>query len=320
MTTVLVLGASQETAPPGLDLIVGHVDLLYAQDAAAASDAIADAEIVFAWEGGMLEPAWPSARELRWVQSPWAGVESLLFPAFVESDVILTNARGVFDGAVSEWVLAAVLFFAKDLGRLVEHRREHRWEPREVEIVSGRRMLVVGVGSIGRAIARSARGLGMQVRGVGRRARPGDPVFGAVLGIDGLDEGLEWADVVVNVLPSTRETRHVFDQAAFAAMRPGARFVSVGRGSTVDETALVEALRSGALGAAALDVFEEEPLSPDSPLWSLPNILISPHASAAFGGWREAVVERFIENLDRYLRDVPLRGVVDKRAGFVVDR
>lgn len=320
MTSVVVLGASEDDSPPGLDLIKGHVDLRYAPDEVSAASAIADAEIAFAWEGMLLEPAWPAARALRWVQSPWAGVESLLFPAFVRSDVILTNARGVFDTAVTEWVLAAILFFAKDLGGLVERQREHRWEPREIEIVSGRRVLVVGVGSIGRAIARAARGIGMQVRGVGRRARPGDPVFGAVLGIGDLAEGLGWADVVVDVLPATADTRHVFDAAAFAAMRPGTRFVSVGRGSTVDEVALAQALRAGSPGAAALDVFESEPLDAANPLWDLPNVLISPHTSAAFGGWREAVVERFIENLDRYLRGVPLRGVVDKSAGFVVDR
>ncbi|MFM7718780.1 MAG: D-2-hydroxyacid dehydrogenase [Actinomycetota bacterium] len=320
MTAVLVLGTTASAAPPGIDLVRDHVELRFADDAAAAERDIADAEIVFAWRGDLLEGAWPHATALRWVQSPWAGVESLLFPALVESEVVLTNARGVFDAAVAEWTLAAVLFFAKDLGGLVERRREHRWEPREVELLSGRRLLVVGPGSIGRQVARAARSLGLQVRGVGRRARTGDPVFGAILGIDELPEALGWADVVVNVLPATPQTERVFDVGAFAAMRPGTRFVNVGRGSAVDEDALVAALRAGRLGAAALGVTEVEPLPASSPLWDLPNVLLSPHSGAAFGGWREAVVERFVENLDRFLRGAPLRGVVDKRAGFVVER
>ena len=320
MTAVLVLGTTAEDAPPGVELVRDHVDLRFAADAAGAARELAGAQVVLAWRSELLEPAWPNATELRWVQSPWAGVESLLFRALVESEVVVTNARGVFDAAVAEWVLASVLYFAKDLGGVAARQRERRWEPREVELVSGRRLLVVGPGSIGRQVARAARSLGMQVRAVGRRARTGDPVFGSVIGIDDLHDALAWADVVVNVLPGTRATQHVFDGAAFAAMRPGTRFVNVGRGSAVDEAALEAALRDGTVGAAALDVTEVEPLPTTSPLWRLPNVLLSPHSGAAFGGWREAVVERFIENLDRFLRGAPLRGVVDKRAGFVVER
>jgi phosphoglycerate dehydrogenase-like enzyme len=120
----------------------------------------------------------------------------------------------------------------------------------------------------------------------------------------------------VDVLPGTRETRHLFDARAFAAMRPGARFLNVGRGSTVDEEALVDALRSGRLSGAALDVFEQEPLPAGSPLWDLPHVVVFPHMSGDYAGWRESVVELFLENLTRFVRGEPLRNVVDKRLGY----
>jgi phosphoglycerate dehydrogenase-like enzyme len=318
VTAVVVLGATAADAPPGVELAAPFVDLRFAPDAAAAAEAIPDAEVAFAWDEALLEPVWSSARALRWVQSARTGVEGILFPAFAGSDVTLTNVRGVYDAATAEWAVGAILAMAKDLAGLERDRLARRSLPREVELVAGRRLLVVGIGPIGRAVARAARALGMEVRGVGRRGRPGDPVFGYVLGIDALLEGLAWADVVVDALPATRATARVFDAASFAAMRDGARFVNVGRGSTVDEAALADALVSGHLAGAALDVYEREPLPQGSPLWALEQVILSPHAGAMVGGWREAVVEVFLENLDRFLRGAPLRNVVDKAAGFVV--
>jgi phosphoglycerate dehydrogenase-like enzyme len=157
----------------------------------------------------------------------------------------------------------------------------------------------------------------MTVRGVGTTARGRDEVFATVFGSDELADACEWADWVVNVLPSTPATRHLFDDDVFDAMPPTARFVSVGRGATVDEAALVRALEEGRLAGAALDVFEREPLPEDSPLWTMPNVIVSPHASANFAGWREALVELFVENLERYLTGRPLRNVVDKERGYV---
>jgi phosphoglycerate dehydrogenase-like enzyme len=157
----------------------------------------------------------------------------------------------------------------------------------------------------------------MRVRGVGTIPREDDDVFETVLGVDDLARACSWADVVVGVLPAIPTTRHLFDETAFAAMRPSARFVNVGRGSTVDERALAEALASGRLAGAAIDVFEEEPLPQDSPLWEMPNVVVSPHASANFAGWRETLVELFVENLQRYVSGRPLRNVVDKARGYV---
>ncbi len=315
---VVVMGATEERPPPGLPAIAEAVELRYAETPEALAAALEGADVLFAWSGGrdLLRPAWVSAGSLRWIQAASAGVDGLLFPELVASDVVLTNARGVFDRPIAEHVVGLLLLFAKDLRGVLERQRRREWRPRDTETLEGKRLLVVGVGSIGRAIARTAKTFGMVVRGVGRTTRP-DAVFGTVMGVDELHDALGWADVVVDALPATPATHHLFDAEAFAAMNPWARFVNVGRGSTVDEAALVEALRSGRIAAAALDVFETEPLPETSPLWELPNVVITPHVAGDVAGWREAVVEVFVENLERYLTGEPLRNVVDKGLGFV---
>jgi phosphoglycerate dehydrogenase-like enzyme len=315
---VVVMGASAEHPPPGLPAIAEAVELRYADTPEALAAALEGADVLLAWSGGrdLLRPAWGSAGSLLWIQAASAGVDGLLFPELVRSHVVLTNARGVFDRPIAEHVMGVLLLFAKDLRGALERQGRREWRPRDTETLEGKRLLVVGVGSIGRAIGRAAKRFGRLVRGVGRTARAGDGVFGTVMGVDELHEALGWADVVVDVLPATPATHHLFDAEAFAAMNPWTRFVNVGRGSTVDEAALVLALRERRI-AAALDVFETEPLPVDSPLWDLPNVLITPHVAGDAAGWREAVVELFVENLERYLTGEPLRNVVDKELGFV---
>jgi phosphoglycerate dehydrogenase-like enzyme len=318
-TRVVVMGATTDDPPPGISLVRGAVDLAFADTLEEMADALPGAEVLFAWRprSGLLEPVWDRAADLRWIQSSSAGVEDLLFPGVVDGDVAVTNARGVFDRAIAEYVLGLLLVFAKGYPRVLEQQRARRWRPRDSELLAARRVLIVGVGSVGRAVGGACAALAMTVRGVGTTARGGDDVFDEVVGVDGLEDACGWADVVVAALPSTPATRHLFGESAFAAMRPTARFVNVGRGSVVDEAALVRALREGRLAGAALDVFEEEPLPPDSPLWDLPNAIVSPHMSAGFAGWRESVVELFVENLERYLTGRPLENVVDKRRGYV---
>jgi phosphoglycerate dehydrogenase-like enzyme len=316
---VVVMGADAADPPPGIDTLEGIVDLRFAATREALGSSIADADVVFAWRANreLLPYVWDEARRLRWIHSASAGVDALLFTELVESDVVLTNARGVFDEAMAEYVIGILLMFAKGLAGVVERQRRREWLHRETEQLAGRHMLVVGVGSIGRAIGRAGLAMGMQVRGVGRSSRPGDDVFGVVLGAEELLDALGWADAVVDVLPGSAGTQHIFGAEAFAAMQPSARFVNVGRGSTVDEAALVDAVRSGGIAGAALDVFEEEPLPSESPLWDLPGMIVSPHMSGDVAGWKEAGVELFIENLDRFLAGRPLRNVVDKDLGFV---
>jgi phosphoglycerate dehydrogenase-like enzyme len=157
----------------------------------------------------------------------------------------------------------------------------------------------------------------MRVGAVGRSARR-DDLFGEIRVVADLHEALKEADFVLDALPLTADTRHLFDAEAFAAMPPSARFINVGRGSTVDEDALIKALRDGLIAGAALDVFETEPLSADSPLWTMPQVLISPHMCGDFEGWERAAVDVFVDNCARFARGEPLRNRVDKQAGFGV--
>ncbi len=319
-TRVVVMGTTATDPPPGIHVIEGVVDLAFAATVEDLARELAGAEVVLAWHANrrLLPSAWAHAMSLRWIQSASAGVEGLLFPELVESDVVVTNARGVFDQAMAEYVIGLLLLFAKDLIGVLDRQRRKEWHARDNEALAGKRLLVVGAGPIGRAIGRRAQAFGIRVRGVGRTTRPGDDVFDVVLGVDELIGALPWADYVVDILPATEATRRLFGEPEFSAMNAWARFVNVGRGSTVDQDALVRALRDGVIAGAALDVFEEEPLPTDSPLWELSGAVVSPHMSADFGGWREALVELFVENLERFLTGRPLENVVDKRLGFPV--
>jgi phosphoglycerate dehydrogenase-like enzyme len=319
--TVVVMGATVEEPPRGIEEAATMADLSYAASAPALAEAIAGADALFAWRSvrELLPQVWPKATRLRWIQSASDGVDWLLFPELVESDVMVTNARGIFDQAIAEYVVGLILAFAKGLLGVIQGQRLREWRHRPTELVAGTRLLVAGVGPIGRTIGRAGRDLSMEVRGVARRARPGDDVFESIAGTDGLADAAAWADYVVDALPATPATRHLFDASVFGSMRPSARFINVGRGATVDEEGLIEALREGRIGGAALDVFEREPLPPDSPFWELTNTIVSPHMSGDFEGWLEAVVRLFVENLRRFVAEQPLLNVVDKREGYVVE-
>ncbi|HSL68434.1 MAG TPA: D-2-hydroxyacid dehydrogenase [Actinomycetota bacterium] len=319
--TVVVMGATVEEPPPGIDEAATMADVSFAASAPALAEAIADTDAVFAWHSvrELLPEVWPKAGRLRWIQSASDGVDWLLFPELVDSDVVVTNARGIFDRAIAEYVVGLMLAFAKGLLGVVEGQRERSWRHRPTELLAGKRLLVAGVGPIGRAIGRAGRDLGMEVRGVGRRARSGDEVFQSIAGTDGLAAAAGWADYVVDALPGTPATRHLFDASVFGSMRRSARFINVGRGTTVVEGALIDAIREERIGGAALDVFEREPLPSDRAFWELPNTIVSPHMSGDFEGWLEAVVRLFVENLRRFVAGRPLLNVVDKREGYVVE-
>lgn len=307
-----------DTRPPDMRAIEAEAVVRYT-DEAGLVDALSGADAFFVYDflSTAVPGAWHAADRLRWLHIASAGVDPVLFPGLQESDVVLTNSRGVFDGAIAEYVLGVVLAFAKDFVRSWDLQRRRQWKHRESERIAGRRVLVVGTGPIGRSIARMVRAAGMSVAGVGRRPREGDPDFGDVYASTDLARHLPEADYVVAVAPLTEQTKGMFDAEAFAAMKPGARFVNVGRGELVVTSDLVGALRDGSLGGAALDVFDAEPLPPESPLWTMENVLISPHMSGDFVGWRNTLVEVFADNFRRWRAGEPLRNVVDKQLGYV---
>lgn len=315
---VVVLGEAGDP-PPGIEAAEADVRLRYAAGTDELAASGPEAEAVYFWDGerGQLAAAWPRLERIRWIQTASAGVDGLLFPELVESDVAVTNARGVFDEPIAEWVIGMLLAFSSDTLRTLALQREARWEHRETRRLAGSRLVVIGPGPIGRATARMARSLGMEVSAVGRTARE-DPDLGPVAPVERLHEVLATADHVLNALPLAPGTAGLFDAAAFAAMPSSATFVNVGRGPTVDEPALIEALRTGTIAAAALDVFAQEPLPPESPLWSLPNVVVSPHMCGDARGWEQEVVAIFVDNAGRWARGEPLRNLVDTRLGFGV--
>ncbi|ASO19831.1 phosphoglycerate dehydrogenase-like enzyme [Actinoalloteichus hoggarensis] len=315
---VAVLHDGVDVLPPSTELD----DLAEVRPAVAdeLAEALRGADVLLAWDfsSGAVERAWHGVDSLRWVHTASAGVDRLLFPALLEDPgITLTNSRGVFDQPIAEYVLGLVLTYAKDLHTTVDLHRERRWQHRETERVAGRRALVIGTGPIGRATGRLLRAAGLHVEGVGRRERADDPDLGRVHAAEDLLTALPHADFVVCAAPLTPSTRGMIDAAALAAMRPEARFINVGRGALVDEEALVEALRSGELAGAALDVVASEPLDPDSPLWTLPGVIISPHMSGDVVGWRAELLALFLANLRRYRADEALENVVDKTRGYV---
>ncbi len=304
--------------PPDMDSIEKSAEVRYTR-ADGLADALRGADALFVYD--FLSPAvpgaWHSADKLRWLHIASAGVDPVLFPELRDSDVELTNSRGVFDDPIAEYVLGVILAFAKDFAGSLRLQDQSRWQHRETERIAGTTALVLGTGPIGRAIARMLRAAGMSVAGIGRRAREDDPDFGTVYASDNLTEHLPSADYVVAVAPLTEQTKGIFNADAFAAMKSTARFVNVGRGELVLTGDLIEALRSGQIAGAALDVFDTEPLPTDSPLWSMPDVLLSPHMSGDFIGWRNTLVEVFADNFRRWTAGLPLRNVVDKSLGYV---
>lgn len=288
---------------------------------AEALRAAEGAEVYFGF--GVPEQILEVAPGLRWAHTGTAGVGSWLSRALIESDVILTNAAGIHAPPIAETVLAMILHFARGLDFAVRAQARGAWDRsafdranaplREIgESTVG----IVGLGGIGRAVAERASALGARVLGLRRRPSEPPPGVELVHGEEGLARILRESHYVVLAAPLTPLTRHMIDRAALRLMRPDAVLVNVSRGALVDEDALVEALREGRIRGAALDVFATEPLPAGHPLWSLPNVLITPHVSGCTHRFWERHAALLVENIGRYLEGRPLKNVVDKRAGY----
>lgn len=313
MTFVLVLVAEGENELPGLGGLPADVRVETVSDEAQLRALLptADVLVVTDFRTGLLERCWPKDPRLQWVHATSAGVDALMFPALVDSDIPVTNARGVFDRGIAEYVLGAVLLFAKDtLGNLALQRR-HQWQHRDTEMVCDTRALIVGAGSIGGEVAMLLRAVGIRVTGIARTPRV-DERFDQVLGNDQLFDCLRESDYVVITAPLTPDTEGLFDEKAFALMKPGARLINVGRGPIVRTDDLLEALRAGQIAGAALDVFEEEPLPADHPLWDEPNVMMSAHMAGDFKGWQQALGEQFVANFQGWIQQKALFNQVSK--------
>jgi phosphoglycerate dehydrogenase-like enzyme len=262
-----------------------------------------DAVLVAPRYGSALTELWRELAGVRWIHTLAAGVEFLPFDLLRRSSIVVTNSRGLYADALAEFAVAAMLWFAKDLRRLVRNQEAAQWEPYTVERLAGQTAGIIGYGGIGRAIGTRAAALGMHVIGVGRRQEFGDPT---------IDDAVAQADFVVMCTPSTPRTYRLMSKDRFARMKPSAVFINVGRGATVDEDALVEALAANRIRGAALDVFEAEPLPPAHPLWRLENVLLSPHSADRTSDSHLRAMQFFLENLRRFRAGESLENVVDK--------
>ena len=301
--------------PPGLESRADGTRLRLASTADELAEALPGSDVLLTWDftSDAVRQAWSAelTRELRWVHTASAGVDRVAFPELLASPVTLTNSRGVFDRPMAEFVLGAVVAFAKDTARSLALQRERTWQHRETETVAGKVVTVVGSGPIGHAIAHLLDAVGTTVRLVGRRAADGVHAFDELPGL------LPDTDYLVLAAPLTDATRGMLHAGTIALLPERARVVNVGRGPLIVQDDLVEALRGGRIAGAALDVVEVEPLPADSPLWAMENVLISPHMSGDVVGWKDMLVELFVDNLARYRDGRELRNVVDKERGYV---
>ncbi len=253
------------------------------------------------------------APALRWIQFTSAGVDHLWKPFLDSGDILVTSAKGLHAIPMAEFVLSGMLMFAKDWPRLARQQREHHYEKFMVEELYGKTVVLIGVGEIGSGVARMSKLFGMTVIGVRRREGNADldPSFDEVVTFERLEKVIDRGDFVVASLPLTAKTDRMVNEKVFQAMRKSAVFINVGRGKAVDEASLIRALEQGCIRGAVLDVFENEPLLPDNPLWDMPNVLLSPHMGSDTSRYMERMTDILCENLRRYAEGETLRNLVD---------
>jgi phosphoglycerate dehydrogenase-like enzyme len=282
---------------------------------------IAGAEIIFNWSGGLeaLRETFLRCPAVKWVHTRSAGLEKSLFAELIESRAILTNGTGVFSAALGEFALAAILYFAKDFRRMIRNQVAGEWKPFDVIPIEGQTLGIVGYGDIGRAIASRARAMGMRILALKRKPtidRQTDPIAERIYRRDQLIEMLSMCDYVAVAAPLTSETRGMIGKAELAALKPSAVVINVGRGPIIEEKPLIEALSSGRIKGAALDVFDEEPLPAGHPFYKLENVLLSPHCADNTPDWLKDAMQFFISQWNRYVKQEPLSNIVDKKLGY----
>lgn len=318
----ILIGANpmglEETLPPcgeGQD-----VTFVHEPDRGKLSEAIADADIYVGWIG---DEQFAAAKQLKWIQSPSSGTNYYLaIPALVESDVLLTSARGTHAACVADSAMAMILSFTRGVRECVLAQKDRDWEagrlvrPNLLEL-TGSTMCVVGIGAIGRAIAKRAKAFGMRITAVDAFTTDGGEDVESVVPLDQIGDAMADADYVVVTLPWTPETDNMIGADLIARMKSTAMLVGMSRGGIIDQDALGSALKDGTIGSAALDVFKPEPLPADSDLWDLDNLLIMPHVAGGTQLEGQYIADIFRENLGKFLaNELPLRNQVDKQRGF----
>ena len=319
--TVLVLANPTEPQLAMLDELPPETGIAVGNNPEAFETAAKNATVIFNWSGSgaLLRQVFAMCPHVRWVHTRSAGLDGMMFPELVEHHVPLTNGSGVFSPSLGEFALGAILFFAKDFRRLVKNQMAGVWEQFDITLIEGQTVGIVGYGDIGRAVATRVRAMGMRVLAVKRHGPPlynVDPLVDRIYSPDARREMLPRCDYVVACAPLTEETRGMIGDAEFAAMKPEAVVINIGRGPVIDEAAMIRALSERRIKGAALDVFDREPLPEGHPFYSLDNVLLSPHCADHTPDWMDLAMRFFLEQFERFVKGEPLRNVVEKRLGY----
>jgi phosphoglycerate dehydrogenase-like enzyme len=318
---VVVLADPTEPQLAMLEKLPAETRIAAGNSLEAFQNAASDANVIFNWSltGELLRQVFAMCPRAQWVHNRSAGLDGVLFPEIVASPVPLTNGSGVFSPSLGEFALAAILYFAKDLRRMIRSQEAGRWEQFDITEITGQTVGIVGYGDIGRAVATRVRAMGMRVLAVKRHGPPlynVDPLVAQIYAPERVNDMLPLCDYVVLSAPLTPETKGMIGDAAFASMRPDAVLINVGRGPVVEEQALVRALSGNRIKGAALDVFDREPLPAGHPFYSLPNVLLSPHCADHTPDWLERAMQFFIDQFERFRKGEPLLNIVDKKLGY----
>ncbi len=292
-----------------------EVEVIVAKTREDAVTKVADADAVYG--GGQLaREIFLAGRKLRWVQIRGAGVEASLYPEMIESDVILTNTSGAYDVPIADHVFAMILCLARGLNVFIRHQIEGVWKGVPVLELAGQTILVIGLGSIGMAVAQRAHGFEMRVLAVDVMEVEKPEYVEKVEKPEKLHELLPEADFIAICCPLTQKTQGLIGEAEFQKMKPTAYIINPARGKIIDESVMIRALSENRIAGAGLDVFEKEPLPADSPLWKMPNVIITTHTAGGSPFTVERITEIVCENLRRFSAGEPLVNVVDKETGF----
>jgi phosphoglycerate dehydrogenase-like enzyme len=310
--------------PDGVDRLrrsFPAITFVHATDDDARARGLADCDVAYTWILSAAELA--AAPRLRWVHTSAVAVETLCLPELFARDIVISNSRGVQSTPIAEHVFAVLLALAKQIPFVIENQRQRRWAQNDFRgdrmpwLLNGRTLGLIGAGTIGSQIARLASAFGMHVLALTRRDKSG-----AIAGVHemlppgNLDALLERSDVLVIAAPLTPATVNMIAAPQLARMKRGSVVINVGRARIIDHRALADALHSGQLGGASLDVFHQEPLPPDDPLWALPNVILTPHTSGFRHGHWDEVIDLFADNLRRFVGNQPVRFRIEPTLGY----
>lgn len=318
--TVTVIGHPTDPSFQPLERLPKDIQLTLTDDFETLKQCVPESDVVVigVFTGGLWAKAVALASKARWFHAMGTGVERLLTPETIAHPAVLTNGRGVFRWPLADWTVAMMLHFAFDIPRVIRQQREQVWEPFTSPGIEGKTLGIIGYGGIGSAAAERAKPFGVKILALRRRVELSqkDPLVDAFYSPAQINELMAASDYVLVSTPFTKETEGLVGAAQIAAMKPSAVLINVGRGQVIDEAALIDALESGAIRGAALDVVQQEPLPAPHRFYSLPNVVLSPHTADHVEGFLIPATECFVENFERFRKGEPLQNVVDKRAGY----